>query len=108
MRTSIRNARPILVAVCLLVFAGWADVTFNPDGNDAVLATHSSLRGASASHAIAASCKRHDGQTRGEFSLPAAAPAYRLRFAESMDYAVLSASNHSAKYLFSTRGPPLS
>src|ERR1700676_3935356 len=97
MRTSIRAAKPILVAVCLLIFAGWAEVTFNPGGSDAGLATHSSLKGTPAcvravttpQHGIrasAASCKRHDVQARNEFLLAAAAPAYRLRFAESMDY----------------------
>jgi hypothetical protein len=119
MRTSIRDAKPNLVAVCLLVFAGWADVTFNPGGSDAGLINHSSLKGTPGcvravttpqhgNRASAASCKRHDGQTRNEFLLAAAAPAYRLRFAESMDYGVASANNDSAIYLFSTRGPPVS
>ena len=119
MRTSIRAAKPILVAVCLLVVAGWSDVTSNPGGSDAWLATHSLLRGNPACvrlvttpphgiRASAASYKRHDSQTRNEFSLPAAALEVRLRFAESMDYSVLSASNDSPKYLFSARGPPVS
>jgi hypothetical protein len=119
MRSSIRDAKPILVAVCLLVFACCADLTFNPGGSDSRLVTHSSLSGTTAGvravttslhriRASAASCKRQDGQTRNEFLLPAAAPEYRLRFAESVMCALLSASNDSAKYLFSTRGPPVS